>query len=270
MKCKALLGALALFMLGACSAAYTGLDGDTMHTNTLPDVAVTPLNGMRPLYSGSMNVDMEAMDSHMIGLSASLDYAIYGDAEPGPVKRYGHVIFAELSDRTGYMFSPESFARDKDFNMRGVVLDGRSWVEHQLFYDENEKDWFARAMILNNRPAPKVWIGKRWTRTEHSALRIVVEYREPLPECAGIQEKTAFVIFNETVIDVATPACKKEVEAVFARADQAFKIQRSRRQNLGYNPPANILTELPSRSRFNANLLIGPAKLHDSRQDSDD
>ncbi|MDR2050424.1 MAG: DUF4851 domain-containing protein [Deltaproteobacteria bacterium] len=260
------LGAiLGLFALSACTASYSGIDGDTMYSSNILDVAVIPQTGLQVLQSGSLLTEMEAIDNPTAGVHTQIRYAIYGDAGKVPLQRHAHVIFAEISDRAGYMFSPETFSRDKDFSLKTISIGGRDWNEH-LLYEDNSADWFTRTLGLNGLNPPKTWIGKRWSRTVNNGLRIIVEYREPLPECASVQQNEIFRIFQGVTLDAPTPECKSSVEELFSRADQAFKIQRPGRLALSDKRPANILLQ-KSSSRLNATQIIGTARTVDQPMD---
>lgn len=234
---------LALAM-GGCSSAYTGLTGATMYSDGLADVAITPVSGLKPVASGSYLGAMPADD--IIHPKANVHYAVYGDSDSQSVKRHAHIIFAELTDKTRYVIMPETFAKPNELNLRTVKFDGRSWIEH-TFYESRQGDWFTELWDINGYLTPQMWFGKRWTRKYDDAARVVVEYREPLPACAIVQDRTVAIILNNVTIDMPTPECRREVEAVLERADQAFSMRRPATISTSAPAPAEILTVKPDR-----------------------
>ena len=248
---------LCALCLCACTAAYSGLDGNIMYTNTNPDVAVVPKTGLLPLQSGTFYTNLES-DSNLKP-RLRVHYVVYGDKGEGPVKRHAHVMITDILDRYQFNFVPQTFSGRNELSLSGTKIEGRGWSEH-VRYEGFEGDWFTRWWTLNDRRAPQTWIGKRWSRDEDPVTRIVVEYREPLPECASIQERQIMFIFSNIRIDTPTMECKEEVDAVFKRADEAFSIQRSSRMKLGTAAPANVLTQFPKGAMDTARH-IGTAQM---------
>lgn len=231
---------ICLPVLGGCSTAYTGLDGNNMYTNTNLDVAVIPEDGLVPFRSASTAIDIETTSN--VGARTYLDYAIYGDPGDGPVTRHGHVIFATFSDKNRYAFQPQTFARANELDLETQEINGRDWRVHTL-YEDGESDWFSKVWRENGRETPEIWIGKRYSRTFNQTSRVIVEYREPLPACAKI-EKTKILSFLDTRgLSVGTEECRREVDAVFERADQAFTIGRASELELTGEVPENIITK---------------------------
>ncbi|MCL1915470.1 MAG: DUF4851 domain-containing protein [Desulfovibrionaceae bacterium] len=245
-------------LLAACSPAYTGLDGSIMYTNTNPDVAVVPNTGLMPMQSGVIYVNLDS-DSNLRPRTR-VNYVIYGDDDSAQVKRHAHVLFTEIIDRHQFQFMPETFSERNELGVKTVKIEGRSWTEHQR-YENFEGDWFTRWWTMNDRNAPKTWIGKRWSRNEDPYTRTIVEYREPLPACASIEENQIMFIFNNVRINSPTLECKQEVDAVFARADAAFSIRRSSAMQLGSAAPANAMRQIPSAPSMNTTRHIGSAQI---------
>ena len=255
---------LLAFVAGGCTSAYTGLTGNTMYSDGLADVAITPINGLEAVASGSYLGSMPADDN--TSAAAKVRYAIYGDTGSQNVKRHAHIIFTELTDKTRYVIMPETFASPYDLDLRRIKLDRRDWVEHTL-YERRQGDWFTEFWDINGYITPQVWLGKRWTRRADESSRVVVEYREPLPECATVHDKKVVVILNNVTIDMPTPECRREVEAVFERADQAFSMRRPATVNTSAPAPAEVIPLKPERyidlKRYVGDVEFMPKKYGD-------
>lgn len=243
---RPLLPVICLLTLLACgcAAANKGLSGNTMYGDGLADTAVTPINGMVPVASGSYLGSFPS--DNIVNPPARISYAIYGDISNQSVKRHAHVVFAEMTTKSNYLIMPETFTRANEIALRNVKIDRRDWTEH-TFYEKRQGDWFTEYWDINGYVTPQVWFGKRWSRTYDDAGRVVVEYREPLPECARINDGSVLVIMSNVMIDMPTPECRREVEAILERADQAFSMRRPATVNTSMPVPAQVLTVTPDR-----------------------
>lgn len=244
---KPLLPVLCLLALlsGGCTAAYTGLSGNTMYSNDLADMAIAPISGLVPVAYGSYTGKMKS--DNTIDPVANVAYAIYGDPDGQVVKRHAHIIFAELQSKETYQMTAESFTRSNEMSLRGVKFDRRDWTEHVL-YETRQGDWFTEFWDMNGYITPQIWLGKRWSRSYDMSSRIVLEYREPLPSCARVNDKKLLVVLNDVALDMPTPECRAEVEAIFARADKAFSMRRPATVNTSQPAPAEVLPAKPARS----------------------
>lgn len=251
---------------GGCASTYTGLAGATMYSDGLADMAVSPVNGMVPVAAGSY-VGSFPSDS-VINPSARINYAIYGDLDGQTVRRSAHVIFADLTVKNKYVIMPETFRAANEIQLRRIKLDRRDWVEH-TFYERRQGDWFTEFWDINGYVTPQVWLGKRWSRTYDQTGRVVVEYREPLPACAKVNDPDLVIIMSNVAIDAPTPECRREVEDVFARADQAFSMRRPATVNTGVAAPAPALSLQPER-QFDLGRYVGRAEFMPSRLADDD
>lgn len=256
---------LLAFVAGGCSSAYTGLTGSTMYSDGLADVAITPVNGMEPVVSGYYLGKMPS--DNVTDPAAKVRYVIYGDIASQSVKRHGHIIFAELTDKAHYIIMPETFAGPNELGLRTVKLDRRDWVEH-VFYEPRPGDWFTEFWDINGYITPQTWLGKRWTRRYDEASRVVVEYREPLPSCATVQDKKVAVVLNNVTIDMPTPECRREVEAVLERADHAFSMRRPATISTNAPAPADVLPALPDRD-IDLERYVGTSEYMPRKMDDD-
>lgn len=255
------LSLLGLFSIGGCTSAYTGMDGNNMYTNTHLDVAVVPGQGLVPFRSESTFTEIDTNAN--LGARAHVNYAIYGNPGNGPVTQHGHVLFTTFSDTRKYVFQPETFGRTTDLAVEVKKINDREWRVHTLYEDGNS-DWFSKVWRENGRETPKTWIGKRFTRTFNTSTRVVAEYREPLPECARIEKvNTGIVFLNSEGLSVPTEECRREVDAILERADNAFDLVKASDIEITGKVPANILTNMP-KSAMDGTRYIGTAILNDS------
>lgn len=263
---KPLLPLICLLALaaGGCSAAYTGLTGSTMYSDSLADMAITPISGLEPVAYGSYAGKMRSDTT--VDPVTSVAYAIYGDPGGQIVKRHAHIIFAEIQSKESYEMTAESFARPNEISLRGVKFDRRDWTEH-VFYEPRQGDWFTEFWDMNGYITPQIWLGKRWSRSYDMSSRIIVEYREPLPACARVYDKKMVVVLNEVVLDMPSPECRREVEELFARADKAFSMRRPATISTSKPAPAEVLPGKPTRS-LDLERYVGEA-VYMSKQVSD-
>lgn len=246
---------LALLVCG-CKTATTNISGSTIYSEGLADLAITPINGMVPMASGSYLGTFPS--DNVVDPSAKISYAIYGDTNSQSVKRHAHVIFAELSSKGRYLIMPETFSGANEIALQTVKFDRRNWIEHTL-YERRQGDWFTEYWDINGYVTPQMWLGKRWSRTYDEVGRVVVEYREPLPDCARINEKDLMLIISNVMIDMPTPECRRAVEAVFERADQAFSMRRPATVNTSMPAPNNVMLIKPD-SEIDLRRHVGHAE----------
>lgn len=255
-----------LFVLGlvvlltGCGSAYTGLSGNTMYSDGLADTAVTPISGLEAVahdsYFGSMPANTN-LDPNI-----RVRYAIYGDTGGQSVKRHAHIIFAEIPDKKRWEMAAETFAASNEMALSSVKIDRRPWTEH-IFFERREGDWFTEFWDINGYMTPRAWMGKRWSRSYDMSSRVVVEYREPMPDCVRIPEpKKAAIIFSGNQLDVESPECRRQVEAIMERADQAFSMRRPASVNVSAPAPAEVLTIKPER-KMDLKRYVGEAVFTD-------
>lgn len=235
------------FVTGGCSSAYVGLSGNTMYSEGLADMAITPVSGLEAMAHGSYMSTIPTSDSSN-NAGVKIRYAVYGDPHSGQVvKRHAHVIFAELIDKNRYELMAETFASPNEINLRKTTLDRRNWTEH-TFFEMRQGDWFTELWDMNGYITPQVWFGKRWSRSYDMSSRIVVEYREPLPSCAKMQDEKLLGVFNNAKIDTDSPECRREIEAILQRADQAFSMRRPATISTSAPAPAEVFSLKPDRN----------------------
>lgn len=245
-----------LVFLSGCGAAYTGLSGNTMYNNGLADTAITPISGLEAVAAESYFGTMPSNGT--LDPSIRVRYAIFGDTGGQSVKRHAHIIFAELTDKNRWEMAAETFAASNEMSLNGVKIDRRPWTEH-IFFERREGDWFTEFWDINGYLTPKAWLGKRWSRSYDMSSRIVVEYREPMPDCVRIPDpKKAAIIFSGTKLDIESPECRREVEAVLERADQAFSMRRPANVNVSAPAPAEALSVKPER-KMDLKRYVGEA-----------
>lgn len=252
---------LGLLLLGGCGGNYKGFHGDAMYTGAVPQLIITPAPPLKPLGAGSVWAGVNT-DTNLRA-TANLDYVIYGDpAETGPVRRHGHVFVAGFSSiDSGWDFVPESFPRSNEVSLETVRINGQDWTEH-LMYVDGAGDWPSAVWEANGRPTPERWIAKRWSRTYFSTTRVVVEYREPMPDCVDLRYGTR-LLGGGVAFSGATSDCGGLIRDFQKRADQAFTIMSARgaeRVALTGLNAGGALLERP-QSRPDMAKLVGTARM---------
>lgn len=227
-RARVLILLLGLLLVSGCAGPYKGFDGDTMFTGQVPQLMITPSPPLKVMGSGTTWARVDT-DTNLKA-TASVDYGIYGDpAENGLVRQHGHVLVASFSSvDAGWDFAPESFARSNEVYLNTVKINGQDWVEHFL-YEDSEGDWLSNMWLDNGRQVPERWIAKRWSRTYFGTTRVVVEYREPMPDCVDVRYGTN-LLGRGSVFSGTTTECGNLVRDFEKRASQAFEILSSRGQ----------------------------------------
>lgn len=261
-----ILAFVALAGLAACAGAYTGLSGDVMYAYGLADVAISPNPPLKPFGSGLQNISMKT--DAMIKAPATLNYAVYGEEQNKQVLKHGHVIVCSIDDTEAWEYLMETFPRSNENYLRVVTIDGRTWNEHLMFQNA-QGDWFSALWQANGRKIPEQWIAKRWSRTYFDRLRVVVEYREPMPECVTVLPDAGAGLGGRTLFQTDGAACSKALRDFDVRAGQAFTFGRAGSQGDVGMPAANQLTAMPSW-RLDPTPLVGELKARDRGSDSND
>jgi hypothetical protein len=217
---------LGLLLMGGCSGPYKGFQGETMYTGQTPLLMITPSPPLKVVSSGNTWARVDT-DTNLKA-TASVDYAIYGEPDAkGLVRQSGHALVASFSTvDAGWDFAPESFARSNEVYLGAIKINGLEWVEH-LLYENSEGDWVSNMWLNNGREVPERWIAKRWSRTYFGATRVVVEYREPMPECVEVRYG-AKLLGRGSTFSGATSECGSLIKDFEERADRSFEILSSR------------------------------------------
>jgi hypothetical protein len=204
-----------------------------MFSGGLPalSIAPSPASGLTPMASGRLMASLETDAS--LPAFARVNYALFGGDAPGaagkpaPVRQHGHVLVTELSDIHSWEFDVESNPSRNEVYLRTVKLNGQAWTEHLLYADSGD-DWFSAFWRNNGRSVPEQWIGKRWSRDYAHYYRVVMEYREPMPECIETGTNEGQSYFVHAVFRENTQECRKELAEFEDRAARAFEVQNLR------------------------------------------
>lgn len=239
-----------LLALGGCAgkSGYFGLSGQTTISGGLPKLAINAEPSLavkgNGLTWGTLQTDTNLKPT------SKFYYTVYGqkDAQPGSLaQRHAHVVMARIDNPSSWEFTVESFTRRNEVYLRDAKINGLDWTEHLLF-ENSQGDWFSDLWLANGYKVPEVWVGKRWSRTYFGSTRMVVEYREPMPDCVDISDTSGSSYIVSALLNTNSQQCERLLKEFNARADQAFDIQSSRGQEFDGEAPAGVLLKRPERT----------------------
>lgn len=220
---------LATGALCACTAARTGTVGNTLTTNTRPQVSLTANAPLQRASSGTLWVvgtnSARSMNPPMVELS----YALFAQGAPdqnGPVTASAHAFIMRLPDENWH-FSPDSWPHFQVLPFGGTASAGNLPWPGRLLRVPAEGDWISDMWKANGRDVPEFWLAKRWAETLGETAKGVMEYREPWPE--GLDETMVFGKGAEQLAEFVK------------RADAAFTMT-TEYTGLPETAPANSLT----------------------------
>ena len=258
-----IIGCLLALFLAGCGGHPSGLSGNAMLAGGLPRLIIEPEASLKAMAHGNTWGQLKT-DSNLQA-TAQVNYAIYGaidgdGSEGGPVLRHGHVLISKLNDFDGWEYNVESLTRRNEAYLSSVDKNGISWTEH-LLYENSQGDWLSDFWAANGRAVPEVWIGKRWSRTYGGDVRVVVEYREPMPACITPTPGGGYLA--HTVFVTSNGECERWLKDFHTRADAAFNIQSSHGLDIALEPAERpVLTTLPE-SRPDMTRLVGTVQARD-------
>ena len=243
----------------SCSSLAVGLQGGGMYSSPLPKAFITTSAELQPVLEGSFTGRIKT-DTNLRALAEN-HYAVFGKTDGSKVLAQGHVIFSSFIQSRAWLFKPESQARKNEFYLKSVQLPGGFWKEHFMY--ENADDWFTELWKMNGYGVPEQWLVKRWSSSPANRTRIVVEYREPMPECVSVSTNAGQSYFVHAVMKDLDNQCRDKVNAFQQRADAAFNFD----PNQEINPenaisPPGFLSKIPAH---NMDLVrhVGEAKAND-------
>lgn len=174
---------LTVALLAACAPLTRGLSGDSVVSSSRPSVQVRPSTGLALLGSGAASplLQTELGQRHV-----DVNWAFYADATR---ERQLAVLLSEVPD--GWQWELDVSSPWHEVR-RDVFVSGPARFRGATFLMPAEVDPFA-AML----PAPPKlpadegqwrWLVRRYTQlSDFRAVKLVVEYREPVPVGAGEQ-----------------------------------------------------------------------------------
>lgn len=198
-------------LLSGCAAAKTGVVGSALTRNAFPRMTLSANAPLSLRGYGALPVSF-ATDSLVTEASGEMYYALYAEDSAGLVMRGAHVLIAQISNDSRWMFQPDSGVARGVLAAGTTVLNGAVWTVRTLRI-MNEEDWFSALWQANGRETPPVWIARRFTATPGGSMRVAAEYREPWPDCLDI---------GVTDLTFARAEC---LGGFMARSDQAFTLE---------------------------------------------
>ncbi len=243
-----------LAVLAACAPLQTGVTGNTLTTNKTPTVSVTAEPPMTLAGHGRLWVPAGS-DEMGIAPLASFDYAIYADTNSGPVPRFAYAAIVRLSDDNNWYFEPQSWKLPGSFSLNsdpGPI--GLAWTT-QLLSVPGAGDWATEVWKANKRQTPETWLAKRWIASMDDDLRVLMEYREPWPQCLHAYDH------DTPLIGGKEGDCLRQFNA---RADKVFHVSGEPADlNAASVPPAGLV--MPSTTP-DTERLVGKVKYIDRGQ----
>lgn len=174
MRLFSVIPALFVLLLASCNAAQQrGMHDSSYVSTSNPAISVTVRN--MPLLTGGEGTALLHGAGMTGGLPIRMWLAAYGNAAQGPLAVVAH---AEVPDGwywDGIMRRP--FSVDEAVE----VIDGQGF-QACTFVEENARNPFAALAGQESAPAARWLVRAFASRFNFSSDKIILEYREPLPE----------------------------------------------------------------------------------------
>ncbi len=150
-----------------------------------------------------------------------LRYALYADE--GTPKAFVHVLVTELPT-PAWRFALESSRDPEDLAFAKETRDGR-FLTLRTRVVRAEGDWFCALAGINGQSSPGWLLARRVSFTPNIYTRVVLEYREPLPDC--LLPEVADTPANARPrpdYSAVRATCSRELDAFAKRADAALTL----------------------------------------------
>lgn len=176
---------LAVMLLAACAPLARGLSGNAVVSSSRPPVVVRPAAGFDLLGSGAAS---PVLDTELGLRHADVGWAFYADATR---ERQLAVLLSETP--AGWQWELDVSSPWREVR-RDVYAVGPARFAGATFLMPASADTFASMLPASPRLAPDEgewrWLVRRYTQLfDFRAVKLVVEYREPVP--AGVGEQLA-------------------------------------------------------------------------------
>lgn len=162
-----------ILTLAACAPLQRGVSGDALVSGAKPPVSITAPT-MTPVVAGIATPQLYTE----LGFKAPrIFYRLYAPAG-GPSQAQAVGMIAEVPE--GWQWSLDLSVGLHSVDKGNAAFGGRDF-EAATYIVEAADDAFA-ALPQNAGKAPERWLARRFTRLEEfRKIKIVLEYREPLP-----------------------------------------------------------------------------------------
>ena len=225
---SALLFAALLFALAlaaGCAPRQIGATHDSLYASGRADFTIRVAPPLALAATGAFSTAV-ASDVN-VAPWGRFRYAAFTDSDTGPVLRHAHAAVCELN-RNAWQWEKETWALPEAFHYSKEQRGGKHWTV-QMLPVAAEKDWFSALWRENGRETPEFWIAKRWSSTPEDEIRIVAEYREPVPGCmierlreAAAQPMGTPGLKGKTLLR----NCDEAIDAFSRRADAVFALDK--------------------------------------------
>ena len=261
-----LLALCAASLLSSCTPMQKGATGQGFYVSGRGAFSV----GVNPPFSLVSTGVLSGKVPSDVSTSpqATFTYGLFTDSAEGPVSRQVHAIFSELPHK-GWRWEMESWARAESLSYAKRNAGGKHWTV-QILPVTARTDWFSALWEQNGRGTPVFWLAKRWSARPEDEMRVVVDYREPAPQCmrerladsdAALQtDKNAPMLHGRDL----RGNCDEAIEAFSKRADAAVDLNGL---SLLQEKPLQMLTTRPASSP-DMKKLVGTAEYMDFRDSS--
>ena len=178
-----------------CTAAFSGVSGDTLTRTSYPPLSVT---ANAPFVLQGQGREWVTFESESLARQplGQMDYAVYAPESTGPVTRHAHAFITLPTDDKRWEFLPENSPGGNVLALNKRELNGYTGIE-QIIRVPSEGDWFSTLWTANGRDVPHIWLARRFMATPQRFLRVIAEYREPWPDCLDTQVKDLMFASSE-------------------------------------------------------------------------